>query len=81
MTQNPVKMDIPSLSQKATDRAPSITMNNTGLRARFWPHYPLLQSKHGLESVSKVFKDNLRPAIIVACVSLPLSASLGVAML
>jgi len=44
-----------------------------------WPHYPLLQSKHGLEPISKVFKDNIRSASVVAFVSLPLSASLGVA--
>jgi SulP family sulfate permease len=55
----------------------------TGLGA-LWPHFPLLATKNTthtgeLETISKVFKDNIYSGCTIALISLPLSASLAVA--
>lgn len=57
----------------------SIKSSSSNALLALWPDYPLLQTKHGLQPIKDVFLDNYKPAIVVACVSLPLSASLGVA--
>jgi len=56
----------------------------SGMLGSLWPDFPLLATKNTTttgekETIWKVFKDNIYAGSTVALISLPLSASLGIA--